>query len=381
VNSRDRIISVLNHKEPDRVPFDLGGNWATGISIKAYKNLLQYLSIEKSDLHILDIVQQTAIVHEDILDKLKVDTRGTYPEEPSNWRLFVEEDEHGNKFFKNEYGIGWKMPKGGYYFDPMYSPLANSTIKDLDNYKFPNVKDEKRLGCIKDLLRNYYDKNFFIFMNSISGGFLEVSSWLRGYENFYIDLASDPKFACRLCDRLLEIEMEYWDFVIDKFGEYIQMVYTGNDIGGQGGLLISRSMYQKYIKPRQKRLNSFIKKKNPSMYIFYHSCGSIYEIIPDLIEVGVDAINPVQVSAANMDTAKLKKDFGRYITFWGGGVDTQNILPYGNTSEVKEEVKRRINDLAPGGGFVFATVHNIQGDVPPQNIIAMLEALDEFGKY
>ncbi|MBC8386671.1 MAG: hypothetical protein H8E13_01280, partial [Actinobacteria bacterium] len=149
----------------------------------------------------------------------------------------------------------------------------------------------------------------------------------------------------------------------------------------QNNLLISPSTYRKYIKPRQKKLNSLIKEKKSDIFIFYHSCGSIYEIIPDLIEVGVDALNPVQVSAANMDTKRLKKEFGKDITFWGGGIDTQRVLPFGTPHDVKEEVRKRIDDLAPGGGFVFATVHNIQAEVPPQNIMAMWDALQEYGKY
>ena len=182
-------------------------------------------------------------------------------------------------------------------------------------------------------------------------------------------------------DKLLEIEMDYWDFIFSNFGEYIQMAYTANDLGSQENLLMSPSFYRKYIKPRQKKLNEFIKNKKPDIFIYFHSCGSILEIIPDLIEIGIDALNPVQVSAADMDTKKLKKEFGKDITFWGGGVDTQRVLPFGTPEVVKEEVKRRIEDLAPGGGFVFATVHNIQADVPPQNIMAMWEALQEFGKY
>jgi uroporphyrinogen decarboxylase len=181
-------------------------------------------------------------------------------------------------------------------------------------------------------------------------------------------------------DKLLEIEMGYWDLILSALGDYIDVVLTANDFAGQKGLLISPSTYRKYIKPRQKKLNSFIKKKKPYVYIFFHSCGSIYDLIPDLIDTGIDIINPVQVSAVKMDTRKLKKEFGDVLSFWGG-IDTQKILPHGGSQEVKDEVKRRIDDLAPGGGFVFAPVHNIQPDVPPENIIAMWEALQEYGEY
>ena len=154
-----------------------------------------------------------------------------------------------------------------------------------------------------------------------------------------------------------------------------------DDLGTQGGPLISPDMYRRLIKPRQQELFSFIKKKAPHAKIFFHSCGSVYHFIGDLIEAGVDILNPVQVAAADMDSKRLKKEFGNDVVFWGGGVDTQRVLPYGTPQEVRDEVKRRLDDLAPSGGFVFATVHNIQGDVPPENIVAMWETLQEYGSY
>jgi uroporphyrinogen decarboxylase len=381
VNSRERIICIMNHKESDKIPFDLGSTPATGIHIDAYKNLLSFMGVKKDSFFIRDNVQQIVCIDEDILENFVVDTRGIYPKNPLNWKIKIENDKNGNEYFTGQYGIKWKRPKGGKYFDIYNSPLSEYSINDLSNYTFPNLKDKKRLDGLKEEIIDYYNKGYFIFFNGISGGFLEISTWLRGFENFYCDLANNTKFACLLMDKLLEIEMDFWDLVLSEMGDYIDMVYTANDLGGQNGLLISPTMYRKYIKPRQKKLNSFIKKKKKDIFIYYHSCGSIYEIIPDLIEIGVDALNPVQVSAANMDTKKLKKEFGKDITFWGGGVDTQRVLPFGTPHEVKEEVKKRIENLAPGGGFVFSTVHNIQADVPPQNIIAMWEALQEHGKY
>ena len=381
MNGRERVICALNHKEADKIPFDLGSSTATSIHISAYKNLLSFLNIAKDSFTIKDNAEQIVSIHEDILDKFAVDTRGISPKNPSNWKSTIKNDENGNKYFIGQYGIEWKMPKGGYYFDICNSPLSEYSIDELSNYTFPNPKDKKRLDGLKKEIINYYNKGYFIFFNSIGGGFLEISTWLRGFENFYCDLISNSKFACKLMDKLLEIEMSFWDLVLSELGNYINMVYTANDLGSQNNLLISPSAYRKYIKPRQKKLNSLIKEKKPDIFIFYHSCGSIYEIIPDLIEVGVDALNPIQVSAANMDTKRLKKEFGKDITFWGGGIDTQRVLSFGTPHDVKEEVRKRIDDFAPGGGFVFATVHNIQAEVPPQNIMAMWDALQEYGKY
>jgi len=381
MNSRDRVISVINHNMPDRIPFDLGSTPNTGIHINAYRDLLSYLDMDSYDLKICDITQQLACIQENILNKFSIDTRGVLPKNPSNWRLNIENSDDGSSYFVDQYGIGWKMPKGGYYFDLYNSPLSKFSVKDLNKYNFPNSYDKMRIRGLEEEIIDLYNKGFFIIFNSIGGGFLELSLLLRGFEEFYCDLALNPKFACILMDKLLEIEMNYWDFILSNFGEYIQMIYTANDLGSQESLLMSPSFYRKYIKPRQKKLNEFIKKKKSDIFIYFHSCGSILEIIPDLIEVGVDALNPIQVSAADMDTKKLKKEFGQDITFWGGGIDTQRVLPYGTPKEIKEEVKRRIDDLAEGGGFVFAAVHNIQSDVPPQNIMAMWEALEEYGRY
>lgn len=175
--------------------------------------------------------------------------------------------------------------------------------------------------------------------------------------------------------------MRYWEKALSIVGDLVDVVQEGDDYGGQNGLLISPQIWRQVFKPRLKQLFSHIKRHAPHVFVFFHSCGSIYEIIPDLIEVGVDILNPVQVAAANMDTKRLKREFGKDLTFWGGGVDKQKVLPRETPEQVREEVKRRIEDLAVGGGFVFTTVHNIQADVPPENILAMWEALQEFGRY
>lgn len=211
--------------------------------------------------------------------------------------------------------------------------------------------------------------------------FFQMSFLLRGFEDFFMDLAANPPLACYLMDKVIELKMKFWGLVLEELGDYITVVALADDLGDQRGPRISLQMYKKYIKPRQKKLIGFIRKIAPHpVYIFLHSCGSVYDFIPDLIEVGVDILNPVQVSAANMDTKKLKKEFGKDIVFWGG-IDTQQVLPRGTTQQVRDEVKRRIDDLAPGGGFIFNPVHNIQEEVPPQNIMAMWEALQDYGIY
>ena len=271
MNSRERLIATLKHREPDRVPLDIGSTWNTGIHVSAYKNLLSHLKIKGVNIEIRDFVQQLALVGEDILERLDVDVRGIYPKNPSNWKLIINENDC--KHFTDQYGIGWKMPKGGYYFDPFYFPLSMSSLDEIFSYPLPNPFDYERIEGLKEEAIRYRNNGFFIFMNSITGGFLEVCFWLRGYENFFCDLAVDPKFAISLMDILLEIEMNYWDFVLSELGSFIDVVYTANDLGAQNTSIISPSLYRKYIKPRQKKLNSFIKSKSPSVSIYYHSCG------------------------------------------------------------------------------------------------------------
>ena len=377
---RERVITALNHREPDKVAFDLNGSLCSGIHINAYRNLLSYLGIKKEEIYIHDPMQQICWIDENVLQKLNVDIRLILPNPPFSWKLEINQD-GDYKYFTDQFGITWRMPKGGFYYDLADCPLKNAKIEDLENYPWPNIKTPERIKGLKEKAKSLHEKGSLLTIERITGGFFEASFWLRGFEDFYCDLANNPDYAMALMDKLLELEMQYWDLLLSEIGDYIDVILTANDLGGQDGPMISMEMFRKYIKPRMKRLNSFIKKKKPDVFIFFHSCGSVYDLIPDLIETGIDILNPVQVNAKDMDTKRLKGEFGDVLTFWGGGIDTQEILPYGSPQQVKDEVKRRIEDLAPGGGFVFAAVHNIQPDVPPENIMAMWEALQKYGKY
>ena len=387
MNSEQRVKLALQHKEPDRIPFDLGSGGITGIILGAYRKLLLYLGIQKENCTNFvptwgGVQWQLAKIDENVLERLKVDIRGLSPNPPSSWKLLIQE-ERNYKYFTDEWGIKWRMPKkGGHYYDVYQSPLQGKiSQEDIDRYPWPSFEDPTIITGLKEMGEKFKQKSKAIVADRMGGGFFEFSFTMRGFENFYLDLASNPSLACYLMDKLLEIRMAYWEIFLKHLGEYCLVVGEADDLGVQETTMISPEMYRKYVKPRHKKLFSHIKKLAPHCYIFLHSCGSVYDIIPDLIEVGVDILNPVQVSAVKMDTRKLKKEFGRDLTFWGGGVDTQHILPRGTPQQVKDEVKRRIDDLAPGGGFVFATVHNIQSDVPPENIMAMWEALQEYGVY
>ncbi|NLB72889.1 MAG: hypothetical protein GX795_02505 [Firmicutes bacterium] len=255
------------------------------------------------------------------------------------------------------------------------------TLSDIDRHPWPDpTQAAYSILETSDSIQRL-SSEYPVVLKPLAGGFFEMAFWVRGFEQFYMDLAGDHALACRVMDRLLEIEMNYYDLLLDRIGQHIDIVQEGNDLATQKGLMISPATYRQLVKPRQQKLYSFIKKKAPHVKIMLHSCGAVRDIIPDFIEVGVDILNPVQVSADGMDPAELKRDFGRDLTFWGGGVDTQSVLPHGTPQQVKDEVKKKIEQLAPGGGFVFAAVHNIQHDVPPENLVALWQAVEEYGYY
>lgn len=254
---------------------------------------------------------------------------------------------------------------------------------DIEKFSWPNLEGSIMKGLRREIERLSEENNCAIAL-SIAGymaGIFEIASWVRGYQDFYLDLARNSPIAHSLLDKATDLKIAYWDTVLNEVGDLVQIAIEGDDLGTQNRTIISPNMYRKLIKPRHREIFNFIKQKAPHIHLFFHSDGSIYDLIPDLVEIGVDISNPVQYTAAKMDTRRLKREFGKEICFWGGGIDTQKILPHGTLQEIKDEVRRRIADLAPGVGFVFATVHNIQADVPPANIMAMWEALQEYGDY
>jgi uroporphyrinogen decarboxylase len=382
--SRKRVETALNHREPDRVPFDLGGSILTGIHEKAYRRLRQYLGLPEVDLRIEDPVQQLALVDEDVKQRLKVDVYGLNPGPPRRYRD-DQWSEEGYDKFRDEWGIEWWMPQdGGFYYDMRRHPLANiKTAHDLASVQFPDPLDPGRYEGLTEQAHQLMNvRHVAYILGRNAPGIFEVALWTRGFENYYCDMLTNRPLAEALLDVVLEIKMKYWARALELLGKNVMIVSEADDLCTQDRLLVGPDLYRQLIKPRHTKLFQFIRRHaQTDVKIFYHCCGAVASIIPDLIESGIDILNPVQVSAAGMDTKQLKRKFGNDITFWGGGVDTQRVLPRGTPAEVRQEVRRRIEDLAPGGGFVFTTVHNIQADVPPENIMAMWEAVQEFGAY
>jgi uroporphyrinogen decarboxylase len=382
MSSRERILKALNHQEPDRVPLDIGGCSQTGIQVNAYERLINYLNIKKP-VKVIDMVQYLAEIDEQILNKFAVDTRGL---NPSMAEITVEADDdpEGYTYFTDRWGIQYKKPKvGGYYYDLVGHPLSGEvSFQDIDHFLFPNPAELR--SDLGNIFQSWAKRSNppAIVLEATEGGMVEFGFWLRGFTNFYMDIAGDPKLAGYLLDKILEFKMACWEAALQLAGENVDVVWEADDLGTQNRTIVSPATYLSLIKPRHKKLFTFIKSKAPKgAFLGLHSCGSIHDLIPDLIEIGVDILNPIQVSAAKMDPKELKREFGNEITLWGGGVNTQSTLPNSTPEQVSEEVRQRVEDLAPGGGFVFAAVHNIQADVPPQNILAMVEALHEAGNY
>jgi uroporphyrinogen decarboxylase len=289
----------------------------------------------------------------------------------------------GYTYFYDEWGIGWKMPKeGGLYYDMFDHPLKDAeSIADVEKYPWPDPTDPARFEGLAERARYAAQvEKQGVFLGGLSAGIMEMAAWMRGFANYFTDFASNEKLLVAIMTRVMEMKMAYWEIALREAGDHVDAIGEADDFAGQFRMLISPAMYRRIVKPLHKRLFEFIHARTRAK-IFFHSCGAIRPVIGDLIEAGVDILNPVQVSATGMDSAELKREFGKEIVFWGGGVDTQRVLGSGSPEQVRSDTRRRIEDLAPGGGFIFATVHNIQGNVPPENIMAMWEALQEFGIY
>ena len=384
MNSIERVRMALDHKEPDRIPFDLGATVMTSLHKTAYRSLRQYLKLPDVDIRLADTVQQLVIVDKDLRDLFGVDAQGVNPQpSTASSQIQIKDEMPAYTHFYDEWGIGWKMPKdGGFYYDVFHHPLRGDlTEKDLDRYPWPNPVDPARFAGIRQRVQKIIDEEqHAVIIGGLCAGFVEMAGWMRGYQDYLIDFASYPAFMECFFDKLLELKMAYWDRMLAEVGDLPVAVLESDDMGSQLNMLFSPTMYRKLVKPRHKLLYDFIHSRTKAK-IFFHSCGAIRKVLPDLIEVGIDILNPVQVSAVGMDSAELKREFGKDLSFWGGGVETQQVLSRGTVQQVKDDVRRRIDDLAPGGGFVFATVHAIQANVPPENVVAVWETFRQSSTY
>jgi len=374
---RDRVRAALAHREPDRIPFDLGGTRVTGIHARAYERLRPALGLEPRAARIGDLTQQLAEVETDVLDALEADVRLVSPRGGSAYRREIVERD-GHYVYTDEWGVGRRMPiDGGMYYDSFAPPLPGDVdLAAVDAYAAPDATDPARTAGMGDDARAIAAEGRAVAVGSICGGLTEGLFKIRGFEEGYMDLAADPDLARRVMGRVLETKLAYWERALPEVGDAVDVLVEADDLGGQDRTLFSPRTYRELVKPLHRELFDYLHARTDAK-VFFHTCGAVRELIPDLIDIGVDILNPVQVSAAAMDTAELKAEFGRDIVFWGGGVDTQRVLGAGTPEQVRAEVLRRVSDLRGDGGFVFAAVHNIQPNVPAVNILAMRAALRE----
>ena len=381
MNSRERVQAAINHQEPDRVPFDLGGTPMSGIHIHAYANLRAYLGLPKVDVQVTDTIQQLATVDDDVAERLQVDIFNIAPRSSAKYNL-VFRDEGDYTAYTDEWGIGWRKPKkDGLYYDMYQWPLAPfETVEDLkQNYNFPDASDPNRYVGLREKALATIEQGKAVVVGSLSAGISEMHAWTRGFEKYFTDFYLYPDVATYIMDTVVEMKMVYWENVLDQVGDLADVVIEADDLAGQRQLFFSPEQYRQFIKPQHTKLFQFIKSRTNAK-LFYHCDGALRPILWDLIESGIDILNPVQ-KVEGMDYAEIKKEYGNDITFWGAGVDTQRIFDKGTPDEVRDEVKRNIEIMAPGGGFVCSPIHNTQATVPPENYMAMWETLQEYGKY
>lgn len=383
MNPRDRLLTALDHREPDRVPFDLGSTQVTGIHAVAYRRLRQALGLPPAEAQLCDYIQQLALPDEDVLRRLEVDVRGLFPLSSYNWRV-VEEEADDQWIYHDEWGVTHRRPRpDGLYYTIVQVPLGGPQLsaQDIEHHSWPDMADPQRIAGLRKLAERYRIEGYAVVLRSPFAGIFEMAQRLVGMERCLMMMASEQKLAEALFDKLLELKLAFWETALPQLAEVVDVVAEFDDYGTQASLLISPRMFRQLLKPRLKVLFERLRQLAPGARRFFHSCGNVRPLLPDFIEVGVEVLNPVHIRAAGMEPAALKRDFGEALVFWGGGVDTQSVLPHGTPQEVRDDVRRNIEALAPGGGFVFNTVHNIQPDVPPQNLIAMWEALQEHGVY
>jgi len=408
MTGRERVLCALAHKEPDRGPFDLGSTPSSGISALAYHRLMKHLGYVESRTRIYDTVQELAQPECLLLDKFGVDVVDVgraFLDKDEDWYPFeleagieawypywfkpLKKADGSWEVFDEEGDLIARKPLGATFFDGTFFPYLNNYPKDYKRLRSDMKKilwaampvspwsEASKPSFWEDLrnksihLRNTTDKALVI---GVGCNLFEWGTFLRRIDNFLMDVYAEPDQVERLLDALMEIHLETLAKVCAAVGDVVDFVKFGDDLGMDSGPFMAPEIYRKIFKPRHRMLCDFT-KKHSSMHPYLHSCGSIYPLIPDLIDAGFEVLNPVQTNAFQMEPDRLKKEFGKEVTFWGGGIDTRTVLNHGTPQQVRDQVKQRIEIFGKDGGFVFNTVHNILPDVPPENILAMVEAV------
>jgi uroporphyrinogen decarboxylase len=374
MNSRERVVTALNHEEPDRVPLFIGASGATSLLTPLYEKIKAHFGVE-SPTGFLSRASQQVKVEERVRDLLGADGQPIVPG-PCTAPLAKEVSED---HFVDAFGIPCVRLPGNLYYETHENPLANATIDDLDRYAWPDLANPSRFAHLRAEALALHDAGQAVLLYTGAGIFSPAYE-MRGAQQLLCDMTADQDFFTALMTKLENLFTDCLRGALREVGDCVDIVITGDDVAIQSGPMMSPAMYRQLIKPHHARMFGAIRELTDAK-IYLHSCGNVYRLIGDFIDVGVQLLNPIQVSAGEMgDTARLKREFGRHLSFLGG-IDTQRVMPFGTTDEVRAEVRRRIHDLAPGGGYIAAAVHCLQPDVPVENVLAMCDEVRKAGRY
>jgi uroporphyrinogen decarboxylase len=378
---RERVLAAINHEESDRVPIVIGVSNATSIKMEAYQRLKRLIDVEAADRYLYDWPQLgTAAVDEATLQRLGSDVRGVWDRIPQSNRELNANLKSGEPFI-DSWGAGQIELAPGEWF-PFVNPLAEATsVEEIKNHAWPDMDDPSRVAGVQKEAALLAAENEFAIMATPWLLFpFERAIQMQGMGNFLLNMGANPELAMALLAKTTEACKGLMAHFLRELGDNVDIIKIGDDLGTQESLLISSKMYREYVKPLHADYISFIKERTAAK-VFFHTDGDVYPLIEDFIEIGVDILNPIQTSAGQMaDLKELKKRFGEDIVFCGA-IDTHQILPFGSPADVRQEVRRVIECLGPGGGYMLASVHSIMDDVPPENIVAMVDAVEEFGRF
>ena len=371
MKSKERVLMALNHEQPDRVPLDLGGR-QTILMIPAYEKLKNYLGFTDIKTKIMSHIWQTVYVDEKILKHFSIDCRHIRP--PNKAFAPIKPFAEG-EVFKDVWGVE-RVISGG-YANICNHPLQKASLEEIEKHPWPDPDAEFDYTGLHDHAKRLYEENEYALVGCMGspGNTYEQAWYLRGLSEFLLDLAMKKDIAHVILRKIVDHRKRSAELFLKEVGAYIDVIQLADDLGVQNNAIMSPDLYREMVKPYQAELIAHIKQFTNAK-IYYHSCGSVVKLLDDMIEIGIEILNPVQVTAAGMESDQLKKRFGERLTFWGA-IDTFEVLPYGTVADVKSEVCKRIKDLAPGGGYVLASVHNMQSDVPPENVEAMFKTAQE----
>jgi uroporphyrinogen decarboxylase len=369
---------ALNHREPDRVPLDLGGTPTSSISARAHENLKAHFGIQ-SPTRMMSRIFLTSYPDEEIVRRFGVDVKMVTVNRPAEFELHPTPEGK----IVDEWGVvyQWNEEAQTHFVVEREAPLHRVTIpEEVEKHPWPDPSDPSRYRGLKEIAKRYQEEGYGVIVSAPLMVMTQAQG-MRGLEQFMLDTVLNSSLLEYLMDKILGIQLEMSRRLLEEIDPYMDVIVIGDDLSHQGGITYSPEMYRRLFKPRHRKIMRVLKEEFGDAKVLYHCCGGVEPLLPDLIDLGIDAINPVQVSAKGMgDTKKIKAKYGRHLTFWGG-IDTQWILPFGTPAEVRNEVRRRIEDLAPEGGFILGAVHNIRPEIKPENICALYEAALEYGRY